>query len=287
MRLRIIGLLVVAAAALLTSACSALRFAYNQAPEFTYWWIDNYIDFNDEQKPKAKEAVLAWFRWNRTTQLADYAAFVRRLETQAQADTTAERNCKLYDEVLAKIDTAVEHAVPAAAEIARTTTPEQLAHLEKKYTKNNKEFAKDYLQDTPEERLKASLKRSVEQAEKFYGRLNDAQRERLKHSLAQSPFDPQLWLAERKARQEDILAAIRKVASEHLNAEQAQSAVRGVVARIRTSPREVYRNYQTRLWQYNCNMAAQLHNSTTLEQRKLAAQKLRDWNKDLQALMGD
>ena len=39
----------------------------------------------------------------------------------------------------------------------------------------------------------------------IYGRLNDAQRELLAQGIADSPFDPERWLAERRLRQREIV----------------------------------------------------------------------------------
>ena len=39
----------------------------------TYWWLERYIDFDETQEPRAREAVAEWFRWHRSTQLPEYA----------------------------------------------------------------------------------------------------------------------------------------------------------------------------------------------------------------------
>jgi hypothetical protein len=63
----------------LLSGCGAMRLAYNQAPDLGYWWLDKYIDFNDEQTPRVRDAIASWFRWNRSTQLPDYAQWLDKL----------------------------------------------------------------------------------------------------------------------------------------------------------------------------------------------------------------
>ena len=37
-----------APACLLLAGCSAVRLAYNQAPDLMYWWLNGYVDFDAE-----------------------------------------------------------------------------------------------------------------------------------------------------------------------------------------------------------------------------------------------
>jgi Family of unknown function (DUF6279) len=281
-RLRIICAVLLALS--LLGACSALRIGYGQAPELAYWWLDGYADFNRAQTPKVREALTDWFKWNRSTQLPDYAALLAKAEVQLASNATPAQACQWFDDVSSRFDVALERALPSLADIVLTATPEQLQHLEKRFAKGNKELLADFAQPDPADRLKASVKRSVERAESLYGKLDDAQRERVTAAVSSSPFDVELWVAERKARQQDVLQTVRRLLAEKASNEQAQAAVRILVERSRRSPRDNYSAYQQRLTQYNCAVAAQTHNFTTPAQRKFAAQKLKGWEGDLRAL---
>jgi Family of unknown function (DUF6279) len=268
----------------LLGACSALRIGYSQAPELAYWYLDGYADFNKNQSPKVREALSDWFKWNRSTQLPDYAALLAKAEVQLANNATPAQACQWFDDVSSRFDVALERALPSLADVVLTATPEQLQHLEKRFAKGNKELLADFAQPDPDDRLKASVKRSVERAESLYGKLDDAQRERVKAAVISSPFDVELWVAERKARQQDVLQTVRRLLADKASNEQAQAAVRMLVERSRRSPRDSYSAYQQRLTQYNCAVAAQTHNLTTPVQRKFAAQKLKGWEGDLRAL---
>lgn len=281
-RIRIIGALILALG--LLSACSALRLGYSQGPELAYWWLDGYVDFNKNQTPKVREALTSWFKWNRSTQLPDYAALLAKAEVQLASNVTPAQACQWFDDVSTRFDVALERALPDLADMVLSATPEQLVHLEKRFAKRNKETLDDYAQPTAEARQKAAVKRSVERAESIYGKLDDSQKDRVAAAVAASPFDADLWLAERKARQQDVLQTVRRLLSEKASNEQAQAAVRVLVERTRRSPRDTYSGYQQRLTQYNCAVAAQTHNFTTPSQRKFAAQKLKGWEGDLRAL---
>ena len=151
----------------------------------------------------------------------------------------------------------------------------------------NIEFRDDYLQADPAERLQKSIKRAVDRAETMYGSLDDAQHAMLARAIEVSPFDPQLWLEERMLRQQDVVKTLRRLVSERAPVDQTLAALRVLVVHAQRSPREVYLQYQARLHQYNCKLAAELHNSTSREQRLAAVKKLKSWEEDARALAAD
>ena len=277
--------LIIAVALAMLSGCSALRIGYATAPDLVYWWLDRYIDFNGNQTPRARAAIADWFAWNRRTQVPDYAVQLARAQIEVLSDTTPARVCEWQAEVVKRAHAAFDRIAPAAAELMLTVTPEQIAYLDKRYAKFNDEFRDDYLQPEPRKRAEQNLKRTVDRAEMLYGRLDDAQRARLAEGLARSPFDPEGWLVERRARQLEVLQILRKLTGEPAaTREQALAALRGYVERLERSPREGYRRYAERLQEFNCALGATLHNATTPAQRRYAAQKLAGWEGDLRAI---
>ena len=286
-------------------ACSALRIGYSQAPDLLYWYLDGYVDFNDNQTPKVREALTQYMAWHRRTQLPDYANQLARAQAEVLADTSAARVCEWQGELLTRANAAFERAVPAMAEFLVTVTPQQVQYLEKHQAKQNQEFRDDYLQPEPRKRIEVTLNRTLERAESLYGKLTDSQRARIAEGLLRSPFDPETWFAERRQRQQDALSLMRRWGSdatvrpagtrdqagrEPVQAQtqaQVQTALRAYVQGMASSPREPYRRYTERLNEFNCSFAAALHNSTGVSQRRAAAQKLAGWEGDARSLSAD
>ena len=278
-------------------ACSALRIGYSQAPDLLYWYLDSYVDFNDSQTPKVREALTQFMAWHRRTQLPDYANQLARAQAEVLADTSATRVCEWQTELLRRANTAFERVVPAAAEFLLTVTPQQVQYLERRQEKQNEEFRDDFLQPELRKRSEATLKRTVERAETLYGKLSDAQRARIAEGLSRSPFDPETWLAERRQRQQDAVGLMRRWgiegagrpagARDQAGREPVQAALRAYAQRMASSPREPYRRYTERLNEFNCSFAAALHNTTSNSQRRTAAQKLAGWEGDARALVAD
>ena len=284
---RIIGLALVSLA---LAGCSMVRLAYDQAPNLTYWWIDGYVDSSGEQTTRLRESIDRWYVWHARTQLPDYAALLARAQREVLAPLTPAAACAWVADAERRVATALEAAVPAAAELMLSLTPAQLQHIERRMGKGNEEMRADFLQADPEERKAASLKRALERFERIYGRLDGAQRERLAALLAQSSFDAERWLSERRLRQRDILQTLRTVSLASASGDraaalqQAQAAARVLFERTLRSPRADYRAYQQRLVQDNCQLVATLHNAMTPTQRQAARNKLKGWEDDLRAL---
>jgi hypothetical protein len=275
---------IIAVAALAMAACTTVRFGYNQGQQLAFWWLDRYVDFDDAQEARAREAIDEWFRWHRSTQLPEYAALLVKAQAEIVEPMTGAQMCQWTDVVQQRIDIAFEHALPALADSVRALTPQQLQHLQRKYDKNLKEYKGDFLQPDPDDRRRAQIKRVAERAEMVYGRLNDAQKARIAQLTDESPFDPQGWYNERLQRQRDALQALQRLSSQRASAEQAKVVVKALYDETFHSPRPAYRSYQQRLIQYNCEFAAQVHNLATPEQRAHAVRRFKGWEEDFRAL---
>ena len=99
-----------------------------------------------------------------------------------------------------------------------------------------------------------------------------------------SPFDPQAWADERQRRQRDTLATLRRLLAERADADRIVAALRALAERAERSPDPGYRAYQQRLLDYNCALAARLHNAMSPAQRQAARERLKGWEDDLRAL---
>lgn len=276
------------AATLLLSGCGvALRLGYNQGSSLAFRWLDGYAEFDDAQSLRVRGALDEWFAWHRRTQLPDYADLLSRARAELPGPATADRMCAWSNDLRARFDTAIEHAVPAIAEVLPTLSASQIASIEKRNATRNDEYRDDFLHRDPDKRRKAATKREIERAEDVYGRLDDAQRAFVAKATAESPWDGDLAYAERLRRQADLLSTVRRLAAKRAATGEAEAEVRGWLKRAARSPNESYGRYSTRLVEYNCGYAADLHNLMTAEQRQKAVKKVKGYEDELRALAGD
>ena len=118
----------------------------------------------------------------------------------------------------------------------------------------------------------------------------------LQTGLQRSPWDPQRSFAERQRRQAALLQTIRDIQASHGVAfsattngarkppPEAVAAVRTWSQRLLDSPTPGYAAYSANLVREGCAQFAQLHNSTSPEQRAHAVNVLQGYEADLRAL---
>jgi hypothetical protein len=265
--------------------CSVVRLGYNQADHLTYWWLDRFVDFNDEQKPRAREALAKWFAWHRRAHLPGYAKLLANSQNLVREDITVERTCGVWTDLRGFMDSAFDRALPMTAEIILTLTPRQIQNIEQRYAEINEEFRDEHLQGDASRRLKKSIKRTAERAEFFYGNLNNAQQELITRWVTLSPYEVNIWNTERHRRQQDLVQLLRRLNADNVGRDKAQVVLRAYVERIYSSPNDDYRKYAEQVWVYNCAFVANLHNTTTAAQRKHAIKKLTGWESEIRVLV--
>ena len=266
------------------SGCSALRLGYANGPQLAWWWIDGYFDFHREQAPQVKQALDKWFDWHRSSQLPDYVALLASARQQVLEPATPALVCRWQDRVREQFEAALARASADFADIVPGLGEAQFRHLEQKYAKLIDEMRADFLQADAAERQRESVKRAVERAERVYGSVDEAQLRVVTAGVLASPFTPELWLAERQRRQRDTLQVLRRLVTERSDRDQRMAALRALVQRTERSPNPEYRAYQLKLRDYNCALAAQIHNATTPAQRQKARDSLKGWEDDLKSL---
>lgn len=285
---RIICLLAALAALALLGACSAVKLAYNNAPDLVYWWIDGYADLGEAQSLQVREDLERLHQWHRGTELPRIAELLRRMQLLAGANTSPAQVCALFAEARSRFDAVVNQAGPGVVALATSLSAAQLAHIETRSAKANAEWRKDWASGNPQERHDKRMKAAVERSEQFYGTLEERQLAVLRTAIAQSGFDPELSYAERLRRQQDLQQTLRFVngtsGSAKPDTAQATTALRAYLERSINSPNPAYRAYTDKAVLDNCNTFAQLHNSTTAEQRTRAVRRLGAYERDAREL---
>lgn len=274
-------------AAGLSSGCSSVRLAYNNAPQLAWWWLDGYADFSREQAPAARQAVDSFFDWHRREQLTDYAAWLVSVQPQLAANMNAAQACRLQEQAREKLEPSLQQALVAAAGLVPGLGDDQFKAIEKRFAKVNDKMRDDFLQPDVAERAEGVFKRTLDRAERLYGSLGAAQKRVIREGLASSPFNPELWLADRQRAQRDTVVTLRRLIADRAGPDQRVAALRALAQRSERSTDPEYRAYHSRLREFNCGLAARLHNATTPAQREKARENLQGWALDLRALVND
>jgi hypothetical protein len=206
----------VLAAALLLAACSALRLGYSNGESVVYWWLDGYVDFQDDQKPWVRERIKSLFVWHRKTQLQDYAQLFSQTQQRLQKNSplSVAEVMERYAAIRQRSATVIDKALPDLADLALAMEPEQLSRLEKKFASNNDSYRKDYLSGDLERRQDFRFKKVMKQAEYWFGDFSQEQEKQVRALSDARPLNNELWMAERIERQKQLLATLKKIQSD-------------------------------------------------------------------------
>lgn len=275
----IIGLLWLA---VLLQACSAVRLAYNNSPQFAYWWLDGYFDFDRTQSVKVRADLESLLGWHRKEEVPLLEQQLARLLVLAPQDISPAQVCTVYTDLQTRAVAAMESAANTLAATATTLQEPQLQYLDRAFEKKDREWREEWLEGTAEERAGRRLKRAVEWSEWFYGNLSAAQVAMLTGRFANSQFDPDVQHREKLRRHQDLRATLRGLSAKPLP--QAQADMRALLQRTVVSADPFYRQHLEQLVQENCVTVALLHNSTTPRQRAKLARTLQGYQADAQAL---
>ena len=284
---RIISLLALAS---LLQACSVAKTAYGQAPTLAYFYLNGYMDFNDAQAVQVKAELGRLHAWHWQTQLPAYVELLQKTQPKLLQDLTAAQACEVFADVRQKALTMTAYAEPALASVAATLVPAQLDAMQRKFTKGNNSWRVDYLDGSAKDMKEKRQKSAVKRADMLYGSVNDRQRLLIAQQIEKSGFNPAQSFAERQRRQKDVMQTLGKTvetgAVSQPDAASLQTEIRSLLSRSVTSPDAAYRNYLDALTQDSCANLAELHNTTTPEQRKKAVQVLAGYEQDFKVLMG-
>lgn len=272
----------------LVAACSSVKFAYNNGDTLLYWWMDGYIDLDSSQSALVRKDIDKLFHWHRQTQLRDYGKLLANGQRQLAGKLSQADLLRDYQEIKHSTELLLNKALPELADVALAMRPEQIAHLEKKFAKNNADYRKKYMQGDLARRHEVRYEKALDQFEFWFGSFSRAQEAIIRRASDARPLDNDIWLEERIRRQQLILAMLRKVHAEKLSKEatiaQVQAIVNDIFGRLESPERKAfYDGYIDTTSKLILQVAAM----TTPTQKAHAHKRMQSWIEDFNTLAAD
>ena len=271
------------------TGCSAVRLGYNNLPDIASWWLDSYIDFSDTQGPQAKAALQKLQTWHRKEELPAIAELLVQAQTLAPQNITPEQACKIWEGAQVRIESFIQESSRLAAPVVSQLSAKQLKHLEKEWASRNEDWKKQWLQGTPDSRIKKRVDLAAERFNSFYGDLNLEQRQVLKQQFLQSTWSPEASYQRRLKRQQEQLIALQAMSSEitkpAMPLAQVEKSLQSLILQSVRPKDAGDLSKQLQLEQQACQNLAQLHNTMSPAQRLKAQRKLKDYETDVRELM--
>jgi len=281
--------LVAVSMSVILTGCSAVRLGYNNLPDIASWWLDSYIDFSDTQGPQAKAALQKLQTWHRKEELPAIAELLVQAQTLAPQNITPEQACKIWEGAQIRVESFIQESSRLAAPVVSQLSAKQLKHLEKEWASRNEDWKKQWVQGTPDSRIKKRVDLAAERFNSFYGDLNLEQRQVLKQQFLQSTWSPEASYQRRLKRQQEQLIALQAMSSEitkpAMPLPQVEKALQSLILQS-VRPKDAGElSKQLQLEQQACQNLAQLHNTMSPAQRLKAQRKLKDYEIDVRELM--
>ena len=281
--------LVAVSMSVILTGCSAVRLGYNNLPDIASWWLDSYIDFSDTQGPQAKAALQKLQTWHRKEELPAIAELLVQAQTLAPQNITPEQACKIWEGAQVRVESFIQESSRLAAPVVSQLSAKQLKHLEKEWASRNEDWKKQWVQGTPDSRIKKRLDLAAERFNSFYGDLNLEQRQVLKQQFLQSTWSPEASYQRRLKRQQEQLIALQAMSSEitkpAMPLAQVEKALQSLILQSVRPKDAGDLSKQLQLEQQACQNLAQLHNTMSPAQRLKAQRKLKDYETDVRELM--
>ncbi len=199
---------------ILLLGCSAARLGYSNGEMISYWWLDSYVDFDDAQKPWVKSHIDQVFAWHRKTQLKEYVRLIGRTQHRDLGTVTAADLMGDYKDAKTRVLLIADRAAPELADLALSLNVEQIANIEKKFSKSNDRFRKEYLHGDTEARQEFRYKKVLKQAEYWFGNFSKEQEEKIRAASDARPLNNDMLMLERVHRQQELIALLKKIQAE-------------------------------------------------------------------------
>jgi hypothetical protein len=267
------------------AGCSTARLAYSNGETLSYWWLDKYVGFDRIQRQFIKAELADLFAWHRKTQLPEYVQLMKRAQSRIQQPVSEAELRDDYDYLKKHLLVLTDRALPALAELALSLSPDQIDNIQKKFTSNNDEYRKDHLRGDLEKRQRYRFKKTMQQAESWFGSFSPEQEKQIRAASDARPLNNELALDDRMQRQAATISLLRKIQSEKPNREVAMVMIRThVVASIDRTLTQENREFFDAFRASSIHMTARIINGTTPAQKAHFVKTTQRWIDDLISL---
>jgi uncharacterized protein DUF6279 len=196
--------------ACIVTACSSLRFAYENADTYLFFRANSYLDLDPKASDELDERVNEFFAWHRKNALPQYARISEEAARRVSKGLSREDLVWGYDSLVAHARQSLRVAAERIAPLLDRLTPQQVAHMEKRFAEDNRKFAREFLHGSEPERRKRRAKRVEERLEDWVGQLSAVQLEKIRQFSERTPLFDDLRARDRERMQGELVAMIHK-----------------------------------------------------------------------------
>jgi hypothetical protein len=200
-------------ATLLTVGCSAINYAYNNAPSFVADEIDDAFDLDDAQKRQLDERLQSFFAWHRQHELPRYQQTLNAAAIAIADGLSAAEILKISADIRLAWRRSLTQAIEEIGDLALTLSPAQIENFQQYFHDDAEEY-RDYQQMSAQQRQIFRGERGIKRLQKWFGKFDELQREKISLRMKQLPELYPAWITYREARQQALVDALRNARTE-------------------------------------------------------------------------
>ena len=270
---------------LLITACSTVRFAYNQGDTLVRWWIDDHIGLTAEQEVITRELLEQQFWWHRTEQLADVSKTLEQLRGQLKRPLSTDEVRQFSDDLKKFIYAIAKKTTPDAAKIFVTLQSNQIEAMQKRMQRGNEKFAKEWLPPGLEKQNKVRADKVIDRVEWLFGSINKEQAEKIRQHINNHPLDMNMVYQERLRRQSDLIKIVKSIQQNKLNQQQAEELLTVYLKNFEYGTTKEQQAFGKRRSAIGVQLSSFITQIMNDEQRKYASSRVETWALDVQELI--
>jgi hypothetical protein len=270
---------------LLITACSTVRFAYNQGDTLIRWWIDDHIGLTAEQEVLTRELLEQQFWWHRTEQLAEVSKTLEQLRRQLHRPLSTKEVSQFSDDLKKFIYAIAKKSTPDAAKIFVTLQSNQIEKMQKRMQKGNEKFAKEWLPPSAEKQNKVRADKVIDRVEWLFGTINKEQEEKIRQHIKNNPLDMNMVYQERLRRQNDLIKIVRTIHQNKLNQQQAEELLMVYMKNFEYGTSKEQQDFGKKRAAIGVQLSSFITHTMNDEQRKYASGRVETWALDVQELV--
>lgn len=263
---------------LVLSACSSTTFVYNRLDIVLPWYLDDYVELDNEQEQQLDNLLQPFLAWHRQEELPQYVALLDRIESSLGQQLTGDDIAAIYEDIQAgwlRLEAkSLDWLLTMGASLSDRQVTDMMAHLEEQ----QQDYEKEYLGRSERKYRKETDDRLLDSMQDYLGRLDKSQRNRLREATANLQRSDHVWLEERAAWLERLTLIMRREPG-------WQQQIRDAIANRDETTAQAYQETFWHNMEIIFSAIADVLNSRNAKQDKRLRNELNDLRDDLQTLI--
>ena len=267
---------------LLATGCSAIGFAYNNAPAYVASELEDAFDLDDTQSLELDTRIQQFFSWHRQQELSRYQQVLDDAALNAADGISAPEFLQFIEGLRLAFRRLLGQAIIRFGDMGLTLTPAQIDHYDRYYREISAEYY-DYLEMSLQQREIYREERAIERLEKWFGPFDANQLKKIRPRLRQLPEFYEIWIKFRDERQQALVTALREAPTAGLSQQQLNA----ILLDPETDYSRAFEVERNAYWKVYAQIIEEISSGLSKAQLKHAIDRLRKYSQAFEDLSNE